>query len=84
MVKRQLAALLHPPLVKTAAKTALVVGVILSLINHGAALLSGRITTELVFQMLLTFAVPYGVATYGAISMARVPTPVDRSERGDR
>ncbi len=84
MVKGQLAALLHPPLVKTAAKTALVVGVILALINHGAALLSGRITAALLFQMLLTFAVPYGVATYSAVSMARLPSPVDRPEVGDR
>lgn len=84
VVKAQLAAILHPPLVKTAAKTALVVGVILSLINHGDALLSGRITAGLVFEMLLTFAVPYGVATYGAVSMARLPTTVDLSEAGGR
>jgi hypothetical protein len=45
---------------------ALIVGTILNLINQGDALLSGA---ELnVTKIILTFAVPYCVATYGAVS----------------
>jgi len=45
---------------------AVIVGTILNLINQGDALLSGA---HLNFtKIILTFAVPYCVATYGAIS----------------
>src|SRR5438034_7927379 len=45
---------------------ALIVGTILNLINQGDALLSGA---RLDFtKIILTFAVPYCVATYGAVS----------------
>jgi hypothetical protein len=45
---------------------ALVVGTILNLINQGDALLSGA--TLNLTKLLLTYAVPYCVATYGAVS----------------
>ena len=45
---------------------ALIVGTILNLINQGDALLgSGHIDVR---KMILTFVVPYCVATYGAVS----------------
>jgi hypothetical protein len=45
---------------------AVIVGTILNLINQGDALLSGA---HLNFtKIILTFAVPYCVATYGAVS----------------
>ncbi len=45
---------------------ALIVGTMLNLINQGDALFgNGRIN---VLKMMLTFAVPYAVATYGAVS----------------
>ncbi len=45
---------------------ALIVGTILNLVNQGDALFgNGRVS---VGKMLLTFAVPYCVATYGAVS----------------
>jgi hypothetical protein len=45
---------------------ALLVGTILNLINQGDVLLgAGRLN---VTKLLLTFAVPYCVATYGAVS----------------
>jgi hypothetical protein len=45
---------------------ALIVGTILNLINQGDALFGdGRINWT---KMILTFAVPYCVATYGAVS----------------
>ena len=45
---------------------ALVVGTILNLINQGDALLAGaRVNLT---KLILTFVVPYAVATYGAVS----------------
>ncbi|MGC8488121.1 MAG: nitrate/nitrite transporter NrtS [Clostridia bacterium] len=72
VVKRQLEAIFYPPLVKTATKTALVVGTVLALINHGGVLLSGHMTGTLALKILLTFVVPYAVATYGAVSTSRI------------
>jgi hypothetical protein len=52
-------------------KTALVVGTILGLINHGSALLAGRLTVEHLGPLLLTYLVPFSVATYGQIQGKR-------------
>jgi hypothetical protein len=45
---------------------ALIVGAVLNLINQGDAILAGADVD--VTKALLTFAVPYCVATYGAVS----------------
>ena len=45
---------------------ALIVGTVLNLINQGDALLSGAHLD--LTKIVLTFAVPYCVATYGAVS----------------
>jgi hypothetical protein len=45
---------------------ALIVGTILNLINQGDALVSGASLN--LTKIILTFAVPYCVATYGAVS----------------
>lgn len=45
---------------------ALVVGTILNLINQGDALFSGAHVS--LWKVILTYAVPYCVATYGAVS----------------
>ena len=45
---------------------ALVVGTILNLINQGDALVAGARPN--ILKLVLTFAVPYAVATYGAVS----------------
>ena len=45
---------------------ALVVGTILNLINQGDALVSGAALD--MTKLLLTYAVPYCVSTYGAVS----------------
>jgi hypothetical protein len=45
---------------------ALVVGVLLNLINQGDALIAGRALNWI--KIVLTFLVPYCVATYGAVS----------------
>ncbi|HEV7126471.1 MAG TPA: nitrate/nitrite transporter NrtS [Ktedonobacterales bacterium] len=52
-------------------KAALVVGTVLALINHGQQLLSGRFAPEWVIPMLLTYLVPFSVATYGQIQGKR-------------
>ena len=46
---------------------ALVIGTLLNLINQGDVLLNGAGLNW--FKLALTYAVPYGVATYGAVSM---------------
>jgi hypothetical protein len=45
---------------------ALIVGTILNLINQGDAIVAGARLD--VVKLVLTFLVPYGVATYGAAS----------------
>jgi len=45
---------------------ALVVGTILNAINQGDAILNGRAVDWL--KLVLTYVVPYGVCTYGAVS----------------
>jgi hypothetical protein len=45
---------------------ALVVGTILNLINHGDALVAGQRLD--IAKLALTYAVPYLVSTYGAVS----------------
>lgn len=48
------------------------VGTILTAINHGGALLAGHWP---VMQIILTYCVPYLVATYGAITASRLLPP---------
>lgn len=63
---RTLALCLSDGIPKRSLGVALVVGTILNLINQGDALLGG---TDLDFtKIILTFVVPYCVATYGAVS----------------
>jgi hypothetical protein len=52
-------------------KTALLVGSILGLINHGPALVTGHFTTAQLAPLLLTYLVPFSVATYGQIQGKR-------------
>ena len=50
--------------VKSAIKVALIVGTLLALINHGDSLLQMSLNAENIVQILLTYLVPYCVATY--------------------
>ena len=54
---------------KRAFYTALVVGTILTLINHGDLIIAGQAPPLL--KVLLTFCVPYCVTTWGAVSGKR-------------
>lgn len=65
-------ALTYPPVVRSALRTAAVVGTILTVINHGTALLTGRVGVGLAAEIPLTFIVPYAVSTYAALTVSRV------------
>jgi hypothetical protein len=52
-------------------KTALVVGTILALINHGQDMLSGQFSWHWMLPMLITYLVPFSVATYGQVQGKR-------------
>ena len=61
----------RPATVRRALVTAAVVGSILVVINHGDALLTGRMTRERTLKSLLTIAVPYLVSTASSVSTRR-------------
>ena len=46
----------------------LIVGAILVAINHGPASLVGQLTRERVFQIFLTYLVPYSVSTVSSVA----------------
>lgn len=52
-------------------KTALVVGTILAIINHGQDLLTGHFSPQWVIPMCITYFVPFSVATYGQVQGKR-------------
>lgn len=52
-------------------KTALVVGTILALINHEQDLLTGQFSLRWIIPMLVTYLVPFVVATYGQVQGKR-------------
>lgn len=65
-------ALLHPPLVRSALRTAALVGTILTLINQADTLFGGHVGIAVVVKIGLTYIVPYAVSTHGALSVSRV------------
>ncbi len=54
--------------VRRALNTALVVGTILIVINHGDAILRGQLDLERLSKMMLTVCVPYLVSTFSSVS----------------
>jgi hypothetical protein len=61
----------HPATVRRALITAAVVGCVLIAINHGPAILAGKVDRFRAFQMGLTFLVPYSVSTISSVSTRR-------------
>jgi hypothetical protein len=59
------ASLINPELVPTAFQVALVVGSVLFMINHGSALLQGKMTSDRWISVVLTYLVPYFVNIHG-------------------
>ncbi|GAC1394352.1 MAG: hypothetical protein NVS4B11_11100 [Ktedonobacteraceae bacterium] len=66
--------------VQRSIKTALVVGTILGLINHGQALFSGKFTLDQLIPTLVTYLVPFSVAMYGQVQGKRQR---DHSQKDD-
>lgn len=64
-------ALRHRPMLRRSTLTALVVGTILVAINQGTVLVTGQFPLELAWKIPLTYAVPFCVATWGALSNSR-------------
>jgi hypothetical protein len=64
-------ALRYRPLLRRSTLTSLVVGTLLVAINQGAVLFSGHPPTALLWQIPLTYAVPFCVAIWGALSNSR-------------
>jgi urea transporter len=64
-------AIRYPPMLRRSVRIALVVGTLLALINHGDSLLQGRVTTTLALKILLTYTVPFTVATWSALVNSR-------------
>ena len=64
-------ALRHPPVLRRALLTALVVGTALTAINQGDALVSLALAPVLVWKIPLTYVVPFAVSTYSALAISR-------------
>jgi len=52
-------------------KVALLVGSILAVINHGEVMLAGQATLGVWVKIVLTFLVPYCVATFASVQAIR-------------
>ncbi|NJL84296.1 MAG: nitrate/nitrite transporter NrtS [Chloroflexaceae bacterium] len=64
-LKAYFRALVDPSLAPTAIKVAILVGSLLFLLNHGPALVQGKMSQERWISSLLTYLVPYGVNIHG-------------------
>jgi len=64
-------ALCYWPMLRRSGATALVVGTALVAINQGAILAAGTFGSRLLWQIPLTYVVPFCVATWGALSNSR-------------
>ena len=64
-------ALCYWPMLRRSTVTAVVVGTILVAINQGAVLVEGTLGSRLLWQIPLTYVVPFCVATWGALSNSR-------------
>jgi len=67
-----LCALTHPPVLRRSGVIAAAVGTILTTINQGDVLLAGQWTPSLAWKLPLTYAVPFIVATLGALGTGKV------------
>ena len=52
-------------------KIALIVGTILAFLNHYDSIFAGTLDTIHFLQIIITYAVPYSVATFGSAMLAR-------------
>ncbi|NJR31770.1 MAG: nitrate/nitrite transporter NrtS [Chamaesiphon sp. CSU_1_12] len=71
MLKGYLVSLVDREFMSTGFKTALVVGSLLFVINHGLALSRGEMTGERWISVAITYLMPYLVNVYGQFSYRR-------------
>ena len=64
-MKKFVLALFDPKLAPVALRVSLVVGSVLFIINHGAALAKGKMTKTRWLSGLITYLVPYSVSIHG-------------------
>lgn len=65
LIKGYFASLVNPKLAPTALKVAVIIGSILFAINHGSAVLQGKMTRDRWISAGLTYIVPYLVNIHG-------------------
>ena len=63
--------LLHWPMLRRSLLTAMVVGAVLTFLNHGDLLFVGSWAPALYWKIPLTYCVPFLVATLGALTNSR-------------
>jgi hypothetical protein len=75
-----------PDVVRRAARTALLVGTILAAINHGDALLAGKLDGARWLRIALTYFVPYAVSTTSSVATRRamLAAATPKSPGGER
>ncbi len=67
--------LMFRPLLRRSLLTALVVGTVLIAINQSGPILRGDVSAPLAGRIVLTYCVPFCVATWGALINTRVRVP---------
>jgi hypothetical protein len=75
VIKGYLASLFDKEFIPTGLKTALLVGSLLFLINHGSAALRGNMTRDRWISGALTYLMPYLVNVYGQYASRSKPQP---------
>jgi hypothetical protein len=65
-------ALVHLPMLRRSSLIAVVVGTVLTAINQGDMLLAGHWSPAFAWKLPLTYAVPFIVATLGALGTGKV------------
>lgn len=69
MVKSHLTVVFSKEVMITAFRIAIVVGTILAVINHGPRIYHNTLSQENIYQILITYLVPYCVSTYSSLKM---------------
>ena len=64
-------------------KIALIVGTVLAFINHYESILSGTVNATAFLQIIITYAVPYTVATFGSAMQARHMKLMERQRNSE-
>lgn len=64
-------ALTYGPVLRRSLRIAMIIGSVLLIINHGDVLLAGQFHASLAWKIPATYAVPFVVATWSALSNSR-------------